>query len=73
MGGWFRDDSSALNLLCTSLLLLLHQLHLRLSSVRCQRLGTPELQDTKLVLKRIAWYREKKPIYLVLVVLSVVV
>ena len=44
VGEWFRDDSSALNLLCTSLLLLLHQLHLRLSSVRCQRLRTPGLE-----------------------------
>ena len=27
-GGWFQDDSSALHLLCTLFLLLLHQLHL---------------------------------------------
>ena len=28
-GPWFQDDSSALHLLCTLFLLLLHQLHLR--------------------------------------------
>ena len=28
-GGWFQDDSSALNLLCTLFFLWLHQLHLR--------------------------------------------
>ena len=39
---WFGDDSSTLHLLCT-LFLLLHQLHLRSLSVRCQRLGTPAL------------------------------
>ena len=38
--GWFGDDSSALHLLCTLCLLLLHQLHLR-SSIRSQSLGTP--------------------------------
>ena len=38
MGGWFGDDSSALCLLCT--LLLLHQLHLRSSSIRSWRLET---------------------------------
>ena len=37
-GGWFADDSSALCLLCT--LLLLHQLHLRSSSIRSWRLET---------------------------------
>ena len=34
---------SALHLLCTLFLLLLHQLHLRLSSIRSQRLRTPQL------------------------------
>ena len=66
VGGWLQDDSRALYLLCTLL-------YLRLSGIRWQRLGTPELQDTELVLKRIAWHRGKKPIYLVFVVLSVVV
>ena len=41
--GWFRDDSSTLFLLCT--LFLLHQLHLRSSGNRYQRLGTPDLED----------------------------
>ena len=41
--GWFGDDSSTLDLLCTSFLLLLHQLHLRASS---WRLGTLTLEDT---------------------------
>ena len=40
-GGWFQDDSSALHLLCTLFLLLLHQLHLRSSGIRSWRLGTP--------------------------------
>ena len=39
--GWFQDDSSALHLLCTLFLLLLHQLHLRSSGIRSWRLGTP--------------------------------
>ena len=38
-GGWFGDDSSTLHLF----LLLLHQLHLRSSGIRSQRLGTPAL------------------------------
>ena len=42
-GGWFRDDSSALHLLCTSFLFLLHQLHLRSSGIKSWRLGTPAL------------------------------
>ena len=41
--GWFQDDSSALDLLCTLFLLLLHQLHLRSSSIRSWRLRTPAL------------------------------
>ena len=41
--GWFRDDSSALHLLCTLFLLQLHQLHLRSSGIRSPRLGTPGL------------------------------
>ena len=40
-GGWFQDDSSALHLLCTLFLFLLHQLHLRSSGIRSRRLGTP--------------------------------
>ena len=35
--GWFGDDSSTLRLLCT---LLSHQLHLRSSGIRSQRLET---------------------------------
>ena len=37
---WFWDDPSTLHLLYTSLILLLHQLHLRSSSTRSQGLGT---------------------------------
>ena len=33
-GGWFRDDSSTLHLLCTLFLLFLNQHHLRSSSTR---------------------------------------
>ena len=40
-GGWFQDDSSALHLLCTSFLLLIHQLQLRSSGIRSKKLGTP--------------------------------
>ena len=42
---WFQDDSSVLHLLCTLFLLLLHQLHLRSSGIRSQRLGTPALEE----------------------------
>ena len=41
VGGWFRDDSSTLHLFCTLPLLLIHQLHLRSSGIRSQRLGSP--------------------------------
>ena len=44
--GWGErcgDDSSALQWSCTLCLLLLHQLHLRSSGPRSQRLGTPAL------------------------------
>ena len=49
VGGWFLDDSSSLHLLCTSFLLLLHQLHLRSSDIRSQRLGTPGLQHNHII------------------------
>ena len=39
--GLFRDDSSALHLLCTLFLLWLFQLHCRWSSIRLWRLGIP--------------------------------
>ena len=41
--GWFGDDSSTFHLLCALFLLLLQQGHLKLSSIRSQRLGTPAL------------------------------
>ena len=41
VGRWFGDDSRAWHLLCTLFLLVLHQLHLRSSSIRSWRLGTP--------------------------------
>ena len=44
LGGWFGDDLNALHLLFT-LFLLLHQLHLRSSGVRSQKLGTPDVGD----------------------------
>ena len=44
VGGWLGDDSSTSYLLCTLFELLLHQLHLRSSGIRPQRLGTPVLQ-----------------------------
>lgn len=45
--GWFGDDSSALRLLCTLFLLILHQLHLRSLDIRSQRLGAPGLQGVE--------------------------
>ena len=45
MRGWFGDDSRALHLLCTLFLFLLHQLLLRASGIRSQRLGTSALKD----------------------------
>ena len=47
VGRYFRDESNALNLLCTLFLLLLLQLHLRSSGIRSQRLGTPVLSDVR--------------------------
>ena len=44
LGAWFQDDSSALHLLCTLFILLLHQLHLRSSGIRSWKLGTLDLQ-----------------------------
>ena len=44
--GWFGDDSSMFNLLCALFLLILHQLLLRSSGIRFQRLGTPGLEPT---------------------------
>ena len=43
MGGWLEDDSRALHLLDT-LLLLLYQHHLRSLGIRSQRLGIPALK-----------------------------
>ena len=42
-GGGFQEDSSTLLLLRT--LFLLHQLHIRSSGIRYQRLGTPALKN----------------------------
>ena len=38
------NDSSVIHSLCILFLLLLHQLHLRSSGIRSQRVGTPVLQ-----------------------------
>ena len=43
--GWFQDDLSALYLLYTLFLLLLHQLHLRSWGTRSRRLGMPALES----------------------------
>ena len=48
--GWFLDDSSASHVLCTLFLLLLHQLHLRSSGIRSQRLGIPSLNNRRSLL-----------------------
>lgn len=42
--GWFRENSTALHLLCTLFPLLLHQVPLRSSGIRSGRWGTPALQ-----------------------------
>ena len=49
---WFRDDSSALHLLCTLCLLLLHQLHLVSSGIRSRRLGIPALEYFKVLFQK---------------------
>ena len=41
LSDWTELDWGTSHLLCTLFLLLLHQLHLRSSSIRSQRLGTP--------------------------------
>ena len=46
--GMVRDDSSALHLLCTLFLLLLHELHIRSAGSRSWRLGTPALGQSLL-------------------------
>ena len=43
-GEWFGDNLNTLHLLCTLFLLLVHQLHLRSSSIRSWRLGTPAIE-----------------------------
>ena len=48
--GWFEDASSELHLLCTLFLLSWHQLHLRSSGIKSQRLGTPGLVHSRSVL-----------------------
>ena len=42
------DDSSTWHLPCTLPLLLLHQLHIRPSGIRSQKLGTPDLKESSL-------------------------
>ena len=49
----FQEDSSTLHLLCTLFLLLLHQLHLRSSGIRSQRLGTPDHRRGSLNLRNL--------------------
>ena len=46
VGGYFQDDSGTLHVLHALFLLLLHQLHLKSSSLRFRSLGTSGLQDT---------------------------
>ena len=62
-GGCFQDDSSALHLLCTLFLLLLHQLHLRSSGVRSWRLGAPDLKDIVNVIR-------EKPFLILIMLIS---
>ena len=39
--GWFGDDLSALHVLCTLFLLLLHQLHLGSPGIKIPEVGDP--------------------------------
>ena len=57
--GWFGDDSNALHLLCTLLLLLLHQPYLSSSGIRSQRLGTP---DTDIQAIYFVWKEYREPL-----------
>lgn len=60
-----QDGSRARHLLCASFLLSLHQIRLRLSGIRSQRLGTPALNppEEKSLLRRrnpsisVLWFR----------------
>ena len=52
-GGCFGDDSSALHLLCTLFLLLLHHLRLRSSGIRSQKLGSFALEGSKMASKAV--------------------
>ena len=54
ISGWFKH----INLLCTLFLLLLHQLHLRLSGIRSQWLGTPALRACLPSLTAVIWETE---------------
>ena len=55
--GWFQGDSSPLHLLCTFFLLLLHQLHIRSSGIRSQRLGTLVLKSYMGTFLVVQWIR----------------
>ena len=52
--GWFQDDSSALHLLST--LLLLDQLHLISSGIRSWRMGTPALGESETVRRSVVFH-----------------
>ena len=56
-GGCFHDDSSTLHLLGTLFPFLLHQLHLRSSGIRSQRLGTPDLNYSEKKVKSLSCIR----------------
>lgn len=44
-GGWFKDDSSALHILCTLFVLFFYEFHLRSPGIRFQRFGTCVLNN----------------------------
>ena len=60
-GGYgLEDESSALYLLCTLFLYLLHQLYLRLSGIKSQRLGTLSLESIYTVDYQVNFYDTQK-------------
>ena len=69
-GGWFRDYSNALHVLCTLFPLLLHQLHLRSSGIRFWRLGTPAVRDTMNTIKRNTCKTFEKELFIIKILVT---
>ena len=67
---WFQDDSSALHLLYTLFLSLLHQLHFRSSGIRYWKLVTPALtySDNGLKQGRYTMCKQLKYIFMKIII-----